>query len=355
MDVRKAAIGLAVVLGFAGSVAAQDTTASLASFENYAPAASTQPANPPSQSYENPWQDDGLMNATGCQPCFSVTVEALFLKLNRATARGLVVDDSTNATVLGTGDLEHDLRGGPRIALRRTLDTGRILEIAYFGIDQWGTTATVAGAPGVSLPGALGAATADFTAAQTMGASLSSRINNVEINLIRPTERPGVNLLAGFRYFNLDEQFDLHSLGQSGGSSDLRVNTANNLFGGQLGATMNRQWGVFGLEVLGEVGIFGNDSQQRTFMTDLDSTSVLRDAYNRGGQVAFVGEIGINGTIQFTRSLYARIGYDLIWAEGLARATDQLDFTNTASSSTGLVNDGGAFFHGFNVGVEARW
>jgi hypothetical protein len=355
MDVRQAAIGLGMILWFTGSVAAQNTAGSLASFESPVPAASAQPAAPPSPAYENLWQDDGLMNADGCQPCFSVAVDALFLKLNRGVARGLVVDDSTSAAVLGTGDLDHDLVGGPRIALRRTLATGRILEVSYFGIDEWDRAASVASSHGLSLPGALGPATQDFSAAQIMNASLTSRINNVEVNFIRPTDREGINLLAGFRYLNLDERFNLESLSQFGGTSDYRANTANNLFGGQVGTTMNRQWGVFGLEVLGKVGIFGNDAQQRTYMTDLDSTSLLRDAYNRSGQVAFVGEIGINGTIQFTRSLYCRVGYDLIWVEGIARATDQLDFTNTAASGTDLVSDGGAFLHGFNFGVEARW
>jgi PAS domain S-box-containing protein len=41
--------------------------------------------------------------------------------------------------------------------------------------------------------------------------------------------------------------------------------------------------------------------------------------------------------------------------EGVALAPNQLDFTNTPDSGTDVHTNGGVFFHGVNLGLEARW
>ena len=48
-------------------------------------------------------------------------------------------------------------------------------------------------------------------------------------------------------------------------------------------------------------------------------------------------------------------GYNLLWIEGVALAPDQLDFTNTPTSGTGLTSSSGLFLHGFSAGLEGRW
>jgi hypothetical protein len=72
-------------------------------------------------------------------------------------------------------------------------------------------------------------------------------------------------------------------------------------------------------------------------------------------RTAFIGELGFSATYQVTSTLYAKAGYNLLWVEGIARAPDQLDFTDTPESGTALVIGKGAFLHGANVGLEARW
>jgi hypothetical protein len=44
-----------------------------------------------------------------------------------------------------------------------------------------------------------------------------------------------------------------------------------------------------------------------------------------------------------------------MWIEGVATAPDQLDFTDTSTSGSHVVSNGGLFLHGANVGLEARW
>ncbi len=74
-----------------------------------------------------------------------------------------------------------------------------------------------------------------------------------------------------------------------------------------------------------------------------------------GSKLAVVGDLAINGRVRITDSLFLEGGYFLMWITDLARAPDQLDFTDTPTSGTTLVNNSTAFLHGGNVGLEVRW
>ncbi len=164
------------------------------------------------------------------------------------------------------------------------------------------------------------------------------------------------HFLAGFRYFNLDELLNINSEDGDTGTSDYRISTRNNLYGAQFGGRWELlSGGQLGLDLFGKAGIYGNAAGQSTFMGDLDNTDVVRDFDTTGSRTAFIGELGFNATWKFTERLAARAGYSLIWVEGVARAPDQLDFTDTPESGSALVFSQGAFLHGANVGLEARW
>jgi hypothetical protein len=82
---------------------------------------------------------------------------------------------------------------------------------------------------------------------------------------------------------------------------------------------------------------------------------VIRDTAVSAGRVAFVGELGATGLIRIADNVNARIGYSLLWVEGVARAANQLDYTDTAASGTNLLFGQGAFMQGVNVGFEVGW
>jgi hypothetical protein len=71
--------------------------------------------------------------------------------------------------------------------------------------------------------------------------------------------------------------------------------------------------------------------------------------------VAFVGDLNLTAIYQINSVWGARLGYNVIFIEGVALAPDQLDFTNTPSSGSGIDTDGSVFLHGINAGLEARW
>jgi len=74
-----------------------------------------------------------------------------------------------------------------------------------------------------------------------------------------------------------------------------------------------------------------------------------------GLNVAMLGEIGVVLIRPINDCWALRIGYNAIGIGGLALAADQLDFTDTFSSGTGIHNTGWIFAHGGLVGVQAAW
>jgi hypothetical protein len=71
--------------------------------------------------------------------------------------------------------------------------------------------------------------------------------------------------------------------------------------------------------------------------------------------VGFVGDLTMSAIYRINRVWGIRAGYSLLWLDGLALAPDQFDFTTNANSGTQLVNSSGIFYHGANLGLEARW
>ena len=137
--------------------------------------------------------------------------------------------------------------------------------------------------------------------------------------------------------------------------SDYRTGTNNNLFGGQFGGSWQHRWGVLRLGVVGKAGVYGNNASQRTFLGDFGNTFVFRDSKTKGTNAAFVGELGVNETIDITRNFFVRIGYNVLIITDIARAPDQLDFTDTPTSGTTLHHNGNMFLYGANVGAGCRF
>ncbi len=73
------------------------------------------------------------------------------------------------------------------------------------------------------------------------------------------------------------------------------------------------------------------------------------------GQVAFLGELNFNLIYQLSKVWDIRAGYNLFWIDGVALAPDQLDFSADIGAGGRLDSNGNAFYHGVNIGLEARW
>jgi len=287
------------------------------------------------------------------------SAEALILDRNNTFTDPLVIDEDNFPNPVLTGDdLNFGAAGGPKLTLGRLADNGAALEAVYFGRNDWVATASVTGNNNRSVPGDLALGTFDFFAVDQIDVTYGSQIDNFELNYVRHFD--GLRLLAGFRYFELDEDFRIASFDNDTFLSDYLIDTQNRLYGGQLGAAYSlfgstREGAPWELSAGLKAGVFGNANQQTTLLRDLNNALVLRDLTVEGDSTAFIGEINLNAKVNVWRNLDLVVGYNLLWVEGVALAPYQLDFTDTADSSDFVDSTHGVFYHGVNVGLAATW
>lgn len=288
-------------------------------------------------------------------------VEALGWSRDNRTSRVAVVrvTDEGNAlpgtVVLTTGDPDFELQPGVRAVVGWRRDEFRACELSYFGIFNWQSSASAAGANDLAIPRDLGLASLDFFAADRMTLGYKSRLHNAEATLVEAFSAEW-SLLAGLRYLHLDESLDLRSTDFDTSTSQYSIHATNHLFGCQAGARYNCYWERFGWDATAKAGIYGNAARQAQFVTDFPQPFLIRDRRSSsGGQVAFVGDVNISGLCFLNDAWAIRAGYNLLWVQGVAMAPDQLDFTDTPASGTALHSGGGLFAHGVSVGVQATW
>jgi hypothetical protein len=215
----------------------------------------------------------------------------------------------------------------------------------------------------------------------------SSQLNSFELNWRRrwlsPNARVHTSFLAGARWLNITERLR-HEIttapglrtgmnGQAGypvtgttlnpilnplgGAFAYDVRTSNNLVGFQIGqeivASIN-QFFRFGGEV--KYGIFGNDME----MTSNIKSGLGGDRFEfvDNADVSFVGEANVYGLLRLASFATMRAGYTVLFVEGISLAPEQIDFSNpfvTGTRGFSFNDNGNAFYHGFNAGLELNW
>ena len=261
-----------------------------------------------------------------------------------------MVADNTGATLLGTNDIGFNYQLGPRLLLGRASDLGG-WEASYFGTQFWNASAAVFSANNLDIPGPLVAVADDFDNADRMVATYNSELHNAEFNLVRNVAT--WQLLGGFRYFGLNERFNLHSNDSDGDVSDYTIRTTTSLYGGQIGAGALGQSGQWGWDATAKAGVFGGTLTQRQILRDNGNTFLLRNAGGRVVSAAGITDVNLAGRYQINEVWSLRGGYFVMYVVGAALAP-QPDFTFTATSGQ-HVGRSDILFHGGFAGVEAWW
>lgn len=252
--------------------------------------------------------------------------------------------------MLQAGNYDFGFRGGIDISAIRHFGSCNSLEVRYFGVDGW--TANQAGA----FPASSRLRTATpitFNGFSGFSSSYGSALYSTEINWRRQL-LPNLAFLAGFRYLELNEDIRTQVTGPPG-TALYNIDTDNRLYGFQIGVD-GRLWscGRFRLDGLGKAGIYGNAARHSEVIEFPPGIPVFGPVNQRRTQTAFVGEIGLTGIYQLTECLSVRGSYQLMWVNGVALASDQVEVANF-STNTGIATNGDAFYHGAVVGLEAVW
>jgi len=183
--------------------------------------------------------------------------------------------------------------------------------------------------------------------------SLASWLQSAELNLRREVH-PSIAFLAGFRYVQFREKWELRQDAPLGRPNNLDHVARNDLFGFQIGSeALLFSFNRLRFESAFKAGIFGNVATNSSFGAGSSEYISYRwDLYDRRGALAFVGDVNVSAGWQLTRNVSVRGGYQLLWLTGVATATDQLKGFNYPRD---IETDGSTFFHGAMVGLECGW
>src|SRR5262249_4332155 len=160
-----------------------------------------------------------------------------------------------------------------------------------------------------TVPGDLGLAGGTALAgADTMDVAYTSLINNAELNYFwYPGSQRWISLLTGFRYFRLDETFDINATETGVMQSFYDVHSINNLYGWQIGARLKQCWDRFGYTITGEAGAYGNSVSDRQVVSNVGDIP-LRNVASFQNNWAFIGQVDASVTYRISKGWQAIAG-----------------------------------------------
>jgi hypothetical protein len=307
------------------------------------------------------------------------SADALLLQRASTNNRPFASLNTPTNFVLGTGDLQAGFQLGPRVTLGRRLGDAFQFECTWFGQSAWEDQKAVRDLTPNDLAGAgnLFSPFSNFgnpTAVPLLDYNnyvmieYNSSLQSLEFNMRQrvPLE-PGpfsLTVLFGGRFMKINETFRYHTESLTpvnlATATDVQTAVGNDLLGAQIGALMElqvayRTW--IGLDLKG--GIYNNHADQSTnaslYWPNGDQSSVHGEAGT--DCTVFVGEIQLNGTYQFTPSLTAQFGYQMIWVEGIALGSENFQANPgiLVSGPAALDHKGHVIYHGPHAGLVLRW
>ena len=298
------------------------------------------------------WPDNCLGD---CEvPVWTVTADALLLWRSPARSQSVLFAPAFNrpdVILLDVADLGFSFQPGPRIGLTRQVVNDCFLEVNFFGIDGWTSSAQRDGNPLALFPPGI-------LVSSEFAVDYGSELYSTEVNLHRRFFGR-LDLLAGLRWVELREDFQVVGPNPLAGVPDVRYDTLsdNSLYGFQIGVhdrVFNRG-GPLQIDGFIKAGIYANNGHQETSTRGNLGSTVTAAA--RDDDTSFIGEAGLSAKYRLGDHLAVRGGYQVMWIEGVALAPDQMPHTDVTSSpgTATLDSDGGLFYHGCQVGIEAHW
>ncbi|RIK78378.1 MAG: hypothetical protein DCC67_11625 [Planctomycetota bacterium] len=159
--------------------------------------------------------------------------------------------------------------------------------------------------------------------------------------------------LAGFRYLRLTEDLNFNAVAL-GGNSNLFWGNSNDLVGAQFGgdAWIGLRQGLR-LGIDSKAGIYNNryEFAHSTAIPDPAVTNV--DFHADGNQVAFAGETRLDLVADVLPSFSIRGGYRVLYLNSLVTVGNNINPDNI--TSTAVLTQADALYHGFHAGLEYIW
>ncbi|MCE9526989.1 MAG: hypothetical protein K8R36_13140 [Planctomycetales bacterium] len=283
----------------------------------------------------------------GCDARWTFRVGSIIMKRSNPAALP-ILSDFGGATMVNAANYNFPYRAGLDIGAIRNLNDCWAVDFRYFGIDSLGASQSNTLAAATVLNNAAPVGFFGFTTADS---TYGSNLYSTEFNLRR--KHDWLTTFVGYRYVELNEDLNF-LLGPL--PAVYRESADNRMQGIQIGAdaTIWNNGARLRLDGWVKAGIYYDLIRHRSAIELPPGTPVFTPVNQRDNNTAFLGEIGLVGVYQLTDTLALRAGYQLLWLDGVALASDQVGTTNFVTG-TGADIHGDVFFHGALLGVEATW
>lgn len=261
------------------------------------------------------------------------------------------------ATVISTSHLDNEFDAGGRWTIGKVLTPCWRVEGGFTGNYAWGDRIGVRSADDLS------SILSNFADPEVANLDLNNfallethtRFSSAELNFKYWVDVPpgpmDISLIAGFRYFNLDEQ--LHFRTESANAiNDLNVNTFNDLYAVQIGIEgaflVSPHWWI---EASVKGGLAQNFAEHRSAYSIDNAAPTLR-ALNQD-RTSFYGDVLVAANVQITPGLVLRAGYQATFINGVALAAENVETNNAMllNGPTILRDSGEIAVHGPILGV----
>jgi hypothetical protein len=371
----------------------ENSTSTLANSESPLPSSSLMPV----EHLQTSGHDDNAHSQPESLPKWTISVETIILDRIGGANRTLVervpgdvsfsmVPVTPGSEALNSDDFRQGYAAGLKAGLLYHGVSGLTLELLYFQVDGLSSTKAIGpdNPPNWLVMRAPGSffQTQDFSY-QSMAWSYATKLYNAEFN-VRRNLSSRITLLAGFRWLQLKENLqgtltppdriqpkwkydsnnnllDVALIENLPGEPVIgefppfwNASTTNNLYGLQIGANAKVfERGRFLIDGQIKVGGYVNHAEEATGVSIF---KVVRPSSASTNQVAFVGEVGLQGNYLITKRLSLTVGYEALWLNGVALAPGQIQETYSTSSAIvtalGINSGSSVLFHGATVGLQ---
>lgn len=250
-----------------------------------------------------------------------------------------------------------DFEPGYRVGLFYHMNCRNSFEVTYSHLSEWEGGAHMLGNSNLYVPFTTIDLNSDYYNASKAREEYTSRLSSASLNWWYHFTPRRVNFFSlssilGVRYLQLDESFHL-AMTKLSNRSTYSIDTENRLLGGQIGGVL--QWNPtdhLSFEVLGKVGAFYNDLEQKTHARDYNNTRNIGNFTRSGSQTAFLGEAALSLAYQIGSYFNIHAGYQFIYLAGVSLAPKQFSLNNSPQLRRRLSKNGEAIIHGAFAGIN---
>ncbi len=299
------------------------------------------------------------------------TDPTVFTPFQNGAKNALEIDGSSSA------------EGAPRLNVGRFLfrdheNRDHTAEFTIFGGGNWGQSSQLAGTF-LQMPISITNGNPSFDGAQSMQYDYRTWFNSFELTYnvkqrmskdrmelepsghwVRRAQPTHTNaILAGVRYFSLDEDLRIMAFGIPDGNMDgdnetgeYHVQTGNHMIGTELGYSRSYETSRWSLTGRVKGGMFLN-MVHLTSNFDVTGNVTSGSTDLEGDNLSFIGEAALIGRWHLRPNFSLRTSLEVLQVSGVALAPNQVDFVPSGSPFIG--NNADVFYLGGAIGFESYW